>query len=73
MADLEKFKVGSTPTLFVNGTHVGGALPEAAFSQLIDEKLQIAKASGVAGGEYYDKEILGKGEKQFRSKQTPKP
>lgn len=72
MADLEKFKVGSTPTLFVNGTHVGGALPEAAFSKLIDEKLAIAKASGVANAEYYDKEILGKGEKQFRSKKTPK-
>jgi hypothetical protein len=27
----------------------------------------------VTGAEYYDKEIMGKGEKQFRSKKDPKP
>jgi protein-disulfide isomerase len=72
MAELAKFKVNSTPTLYVNGTHVGGALPESAFKQLIDDKLKVVEASGVASADYYDKEIMGKGEHQFRSKMDPK-
>jgi len=71
--ELAKFKVNSTPTFFINGQHVGGALPIEAFKQVIDDKLKIAEASGVPGAEYYDKEIMGKGEKQFRSKMDPKP
>lgn len=71
--ELDKFHVNSTPTLFVNGTHVGGALPEASFKQMIDEKLKVVEQSGVPAAEYYDKEIMGKGEKQFRSKKDPKP
>lgn len=73
MSELEKFHVNSTPTLFVNGTHVGGALPEATFKQMIDEKLKTVESSGVSAAEYYDKEIMGKGEKKFRSKKDPKP
>lgn len=67
--ELEKFRVSSTPTLFVNGTHVGGALPKKAFEKLIDDKLAIVAQSGVGGADYYAKEVIGKGEKQFRSKQ----
>ena len=73
MSELAKFKVSSTPTFFINGQHVGGALPKDAFKQIIDEKLKLAEASGVSGGDYYAKEIIGKGEKQFRSKADPKP
>lgn len=73
MAELAKFHVNSTPTLFINGQHIGGALPKEAFKQIIDEKLKIAEASGVSGGDYYQKEVMGKGEKQFRSKMDPKP
>jgi protein-disulfide isomerase len=72
MAELEKFQVGSTPTLFVNGTHVGGALPKQAFEKLIDEKIALAEKSGVSGADYYEKEIIAKGEKKFRSKKEPK-
>jgi predicted DsbA family dithiol-disulfide isomerase len=71
--ELAKFHVNSTPTFFINGQHVGGALPKENFKQIIDEKLKVAQASGVSGAEYYDKEIMGKGEKQFRSKKEPKP
>ena len=70
---LSKFHVNSTPTLFVNGTHVGGALPEQQFRTMIDDKLKRVQASGVAPAEYYQQEIMGKGEKQFRSKKDPKP
>ncbi len=71
--ELQKFHVNSTPTFFINGQHVGGALPKESFKQIIDEKLKVAEASGVTGAEYYDKEIMGKGEKAFRSKKDPKP
>jgi len=73
MAELAKFHVNSTPTFFVNGTHVGGALPKENFKQMIDEKLKAAESSGVSCGDYYEKEVIGKGEKQFRSKADPKP
>jgi len=73
MAELSKFHVNSTPTLFVNGTHVGGALPEQQFRTMIDDKLKQVQGSGVAPADYYQQEIMGKGEKQFRSKKDPKP
>jgi predicted DsbA family dithiol-disulfide isomerase len=72
MAELQKFHVNSTPTFFVNGTHVGGALPKESFKQMIDEKLKTADNQT----DYYDKVIMAKGEKQFRSKmdkQAEKP
>ncbi len=68
MQELAKFKVNSTPTFFVNGIHIGGALPKEEFKKIIDERLKVAEASGVSGAEYYDKEVLGKGVPQFRSK-----
>src|SRR5664279_5189119 len=73
MQELAKFHVNSTPTLFVNGTHVGGALPEQSFKTMIDEKIKLVEQSGVAPADYYEKEVMGKGEKQFRSKKDPKP
>ena len=68
MAELAKFKVNSTPTFFINGIHVGGALPIEEFKKIIDERIKVAEASGVSGSDYYSKEVVGKGEKQFRSK-----
>ena len=73
MNEMQKFHVNSTPTFFINGKHLNGALPKERFKQIIDEQLKIAEASGVAGGDYYDKVVLAKGEKQFRSKMDPKP
>ncbi len=66
--ELQKFKVTGTPAFFINGQFVGGGIPKDAFKQIIGEKLKIAQASGVSGAEYYEKEIRGKGDKQFRSK-----
>jgi len=73
MAELAKFHVNSTQTFFINGTHVGGALGKDAFKQMIDEKIKTVESSGVPCAEYYDKEVMGKGEKKFRSKKDPKP
>lgn len=44
-----------------------------AFKKLIDEQLAMVEKSGVAGGDYYDKVVIAKGEKQFRSKVDPRP
>lgn len=65
---MARFGVSGTPTLFVNGTMMPTGSSKAQIKALIDEKLRVARASGVAGGEYYDKEVEGKGEKKFRSK-----
>ena len=67
IAELQKFKVSGTPGFFINGKFIGGALPKEGFKQVIDEQLKIAEASGVPGAEYYDKVVLAKGEKAFRS------
>jgi protein-disulfide isomerase len=67
-AELQKFHVGSTPTFFINGKLTVGALGKDNFKQIIDEKLKLAEASGVPGASYYDKEIMEKGAKQFRSR-----
>jgi len=65
--------VDGTPFFFINGKTINGALPKEAFKKVIDEKLKVAEASGVPAASYYDKEIMEKGEKQFRSKVDPKP
>ena len=67
MAELGKFKVNATPAFFINGKFVGGALPKEGFKQIIDQQLKVAEASGVSGADYYAKEVMGKGEKAFKS------
>jgi len=73
MTELAKFHVNATPTFFINGKQLGGALPKEGFEQLIDEQLKVVEASGVPAADYYAKVVLGTGEKQFRSKLDPKP
>ena len=70
--ELNKFHVSATPTFFINGKFVDGALPKAQFKALIDEQLKQVEKSGVSGADYYNKVVLAKGEKQFRSKTDPK-
>jgi protein-disulfide isomerase len=72
-AEMEKFHVNATPAFFINGREIIGGMDKDGFKQIIDEKLKIAEASGVSGKDYYQKEILGKGEKVFRAKKDPKP
>jgi protein-disulfide isomerase len=73
MAELAKFHVNATPTFFVNGKYIAGALPIEEFKKLVDDALKAVAASGVPAAQYYDKVILATGEKQFRSKVDPKP
>jgi len=72
MAELNRFKVGGTPAFFINGTLVSGGMPKEDFTRIIDAKLSVAQASGVSGADYYKKEIMGKGLRQFRSKKDAK-
>ena len=73
MSELAKFHVSGTPFFFINGKVLDGAQPKEAFKKIIDERLKVAEASGVPGADYYEKEVFGKGERQFRSKMEPKP
>jgi protein-disulfide isomerase len=73
MAELAKFHVNSTPTFFINGKYVSGAMSKDAFKALVDEQLKLAEASGVPGRDYYAKVVMVRGEKQFRSKVDPRP
>jgi len=72
MEELLKFHVNATPSFFINGKVLGGALPKEEFKKVIDEELKLARASGVPGADYYEKVVFAKGEKQFRSKKAPK-
>jgi protein-disulfide isomerase len=72
MDELAKFKVDGTPTFFINGTEIPGALGKDEFQHLIDEKAKLVAASGIAPAEYYQQVVVGKGEKKFRSKKDTK-
>ena len=54
-----------TPAFFINGRPLSGAQPQASFERIIDDELKKAKASGVAKGEYYEKQVVGKGKKKI--------
>jgi protein-disulfide isomerase len=73
MAELQKWHVNSTPTFFINGKDINGALPKDAFKRIIDEQLAKVEKSGVSGADYYDKVVLAQGEKQFRANGDAKP
>ena len=56
-----------TPSFYVNGRHLNGAVPFEDIKQVIDEELKKADkaiAGGVPQAQYYQKEIVGKGEKK---------
>lgn len=69
-ADMERFGVNATPTLFVNGQFAD--LSSGDLKTLVDKKLADAKASGVPAADYYQKVIMT-GETEFRSANQPKP
>jgi protein-disulfide isomerase len=71
--ELTVFRVNATPTFFVNGVVVHGAVSKDEIVRVIDDQLQAVVASGVPATSYYDRVVLGKGEKKFRSNLDPKP
>ena len=55
---------GGTPAFFINGRFLSGARPFDQFKEVIDAELKKAKASGVSKRDYYQKEIVAKGQKK---------
>jgi protein-disulfide isomerase len=51
--------VDATPTFFVNGVMVLGAVPQSQLQAVIEETRAEAEASGVPRAQYYDTVILG--------------
>jgi protein-disulfide isomerase len=70
--ELAAFHVNATPTFFINGTEISGAMPKENFTDAIDAALRDWQVSGVPAATYYDKVVMTKGEKKFRSKVDPK-
>lgn len=56
------FEARGTPYFFINGRRLSGAQPIAAFKELVDEQLALAKGlveSGVARGKVYEQIMAG--------------
>lgn len=73
MAELGKWHVDATPTFFINGRPFDWDGTPDSFKTSIDAELERVAASGVACPDYYQKVVMTKGEKQFRSKKAGKP
>lgn len=73
MEELSKFGVGGTPSFFINGKPYRGGIDSAAFKAAVDEAAKVVEASGVPAKDYYQKVVIEKGEKKFRSIKDPKP
>lgn len=63
---LSKVGVTGTPYFYVNGRLIRGAMPLETFRQVIDEELakanEVIKTQGVKAGDYYQTEIVAKGQ-----------
>jgi protein-disulfide isomerase len=73
-AQLQKLGVNATPTFFINGRYLAGAMPAADFEKLIDEEMAKATTAikgGVKADRYYEQEIVGKGLKEVRDAGAP--
>jgi protein-disulfide isomerase len=63
-AQMTRLGVSGTPTFYINGRFLAGALPIEKYQTLIDEELAKASSaiqSGVRPERYYDQEIVAKG------------
>jgi protein-disulfide isomerase len=65
--ELAAVGVNATPAFFVNGRPLRER-SFAAFDKLVSEELAKANHSSVAAADYYEREILGKGLKQVKSR-----
>jgi protein-disulfide isomerase len=68
MRDLQQLGVGATPSFFINGRFLSGAMPIENFSALIDEELKKANErvqQGTPAAEYYKQWVIAKGQKSL--------
>nr|HEX4319205.1 thioredoxin domain-containing protein [Kofleriaceae bacterium] len=69
MKDLQQLGVGATPSFFINGRFLSGAMPIDNFSALIDEELKKANEQiqkGTPQAQYYQQMIVDKGLKTLQ-------
>jgi protein-disulfide isomerase len=65
MASMQRLGVNATPTFYINGRYKTGAAPIEQFATLIDEEMAKANAAiqrGVKADQYYQTEIVAKGQ-----------
>ena len=68
MRDLQKLGVGATPSFFINGRFMSGAMPIDNFVTLIDEELKKANEriqQGTPQAQYYQQWVVAKGLKSL--------
>ena len=67
MRDLQVLGVGATPSFFINGRFMSGAMPIDNFQQLIDEELKKANETiqkdGIPAAQFYQKVVVERGQK----------
>jgi protein-disulfide isomerase len=69
MKDLQQLGVGATPSFFVNGRFISGAMPIDNFTALIDEELKKANEKiqqGTPQKDYYQQWVVDKGQKSLQ-------
>ena len=72
MKDVQRFGVGATPSFFINGRYISGAVPLDNFVSVIDEELKKANEriqQGTPAAQYYQQWVLDKG---LKTLETPK-
>ena len=70
MRDVQRLGVGATPSFFINGRFMSGAMPIDNFTQLIDEELKKANEriqQGTPQAQYYQQWVLDKGLKTLEA------
>ena len=70
--ELQQLGVGATPSFFVNGRFLAGAMPMENFVTLVDEELKKANEriqAGTPAASYYQQWVLDKGLKQLEKPQ----
>ena len=71
MRDLQKLGVGATPSFFINGRFMSGAMPIDNFVTIIDEELKKANQriqQGTPQAQYYQQWVVDKGLKSLAPK-----
>ena len=70
MRDLQKLGVAATPSFFINGRFMSGAMPLDNFVQIIDEELKKANEriqQGTPKAQYYQQWVIDKGLKTLEA------
>jgi protein-disulfide isomerase len=67
MQELSKWHVNATPSFFIDGRVFRWSGSPDSFKAAIDDEIKKVEGSGTACADYYQKEVIDKGEKQFKS------